>query len=206
MRERGAAIAKDLCRRLKNSNSKYEIYAPLYNDLLEGLFSVQPRAALDGLFSGDAAERELGVRLVDDIRGLRKNPLDVVPEGELLDWCDQEPRTRYSVAAAVITVSHHIEETGPRLWTNIALRLLEKAPDRVEVLKEFARQFTPISWSNSRATIIELNAKLLNELERYPDPTVVEFIAQEKVRLGHMIEAERRTEMEMSRERHERFE
>jgi hypothetical protein len=27
-------------------------------------------------------QRELNVRIVDDIRGLRKNPLDVVPEGD----------------------------------------------------------------------------------------------------------------------------
>ena len=173
----------------------YETYAFNHDDLLEGLFSAQPAATLDGLFSGDTAERDLRMRIIKDVRRHDKNPLDVVPETDLFGWCDQDPKTRYSTIARVITISDHTEEAGPRRWTNIALHLLEKAPDRVEVLKQFARQFEPMSWSGSRASIVESNAKLLDELEAYPDPAVVDFVAQEKVRLGQAIEAERRAEI-----------
>ena len=62
-----------------------------------------------------------------------------------------------------------------------------KAPDRVEVLKQFVRRFRPITWNGSRAAIIESNAELLNVLEVYPDPAVVKFVAED-VRETHMSE------------------
>jgi hypothetical protein len=34
-----------------------------------------------------------------------------------------------------VTISRQVEETGPGQFTNIALRLLEKAPDRVKAAR-----------------------------------------------------------------------
>jgi hypothetical protein len=202
----GGAVVQEICRKLKESLSKYETFALYHDDLLLALFSVQPVAALDGLFAGDTTELKKSVHILHNIRSVRKNPLDVVPEDELLGWCDQEPQTRYPAVAAAITIFHHAEEAGPRQWTNIALCLLDKAPDRVEVLKQFVQQFSPMSWSGSRAAIVEANAKLLDDLMAYPDPAVAEFVAQEKVRLCSAIEQERRHETEMDKKRDERFE
>jgi hypothetical protein len=50
------------------------------------------------------------------------------------------------------------------------------------------------------------NAKLLDELEGYCDPTLTEFIAREKEVLNREIEAERRGETLADRIRNERFE
>ncbi|OLB20767.1 MAG: hypothetical protein AUH15_10660 [Acidobacteriales bacterium 13_2_20CM_55_8] len=72
---------------------------------------------------------------------------------------------------------------------------------RAKVLEQFVTQFTPMSWNGSLAVILESNAKLLNELDEYPDPAVVQFVAQEKVRLGKAIETERRAETLADRER-----
>jgi len=63
-----------------------------------------------------------------------------------------------------------------------------------------------MSWSGSLAVILESNAKLLNELDEYPDPAVVQFVTQEKVRLGKAIETERRAETLADRERNACFE
>src|ERR1700676_517348 len=99
-------------------------------------------ATLDGLCAGHTTER--CVFILDDLYRFRKNLFDVVPEDVLLDWCDQKPKTRYPIVAAAITIFHDAEEAGPRQWTKIALRLLKKVPDRVAVLKQFARQFSPL--------------------------------------------------------------
>jgi len=203
--EDGAAVTRKICSRLKDSVSKYETRVFDHSDLLQGLFSVQPAAALDGLCAGDAAELKRGIRLIEQIRSYNKNPLDAVPDNELFGWCDQEPAARYPAVAAAITISSSADETGPR-WTNRAIRLLEKAPDRVAVLKQFIRLFRPTSWSGSRATIMASNAKLLDELEEHQDPVVAEFVAQEKVRFAKEIEAERRAETLEDRAIDERFE
>jgi hypothetical protein len=83
---------------------------------------------------------------------------------------------------------------------------LDKAPDRVEVLKKFIGQFSPTGWAGSRASIVESNAKLLDDLAGYPDPALIEFIQKEKTRLSQAIQAERHTEALIERERDERFE
>jgi hypothetical protein len=123
-----------------------------------------------------------------------------------LDWCDKEPKSRYAIVATGITWSLAAEETGARRWTNVALAVLKKAPDRVAVLKEFIRRFSPMSWSGSRATTMAANLKLLDELEGYSDPTVTGFVAREKVLLNEEIEAERRAETLADRAHDERFE
>jgi hypothetical protein len=204
--ERGAAITREICHKLKEAVSKYETHSLNHGDLLQNLLATQPAAALDSLCSGDAAEIKQGIRIIEGASRYDKNLLDVAPEGDLLDWCDQEPKTRYAIIAAGITWSLAAEETGPRRWTNTALALLNKAPDRVAVLKAFVRRFSPMSWSGSRATIMASNAKLLDELEGYPDLAVTEFVAQEKLRLNKEIEAERRAETLADRLADERFE
>jgi hypothetical protein len=202
----GAITVQDLCAKLKDAASKYETYIFNHADLVNGLFSAQPTVTLDGLLSGNAQEVQVGARILDDVRRRSKSPLDLVPESELLGWCDREPQTRYPIIAAAVTISTHSEETGRGQLTNIALRLLEKAPDRVKVLEQFVTQFRPTSWSGSLAVILESNVKLLDELDGYPDSAVVEFVKQEKNRLGKAIEAERRAESVADRERNARFE
>jgi hypothetical protein len=204
--EEDAAIARGICRRLKDSISKYETHASSHDDLLQGLFSVQPFAALDGLFASDSTKGKLVLRILNDFQELRKNPFDSLTESVLLAWCDHKPHVRYPIAAAGITVFRHADQPGPREWTKVALRVLEKAPDRVEVLRGFVRRFSPMGWSGSRAAIIEANVKLLDELETYPDPAVVDFVAKEKIRLRGVIDYERRLETASDKERDERFE
>ncbi len=204
--EEDATIAREICRSLKDSISKHEIHAFSHDDLLQGLFTVQPFAALDGLFDSDSMQHNLVVRIFNDFQEHRKNPFDSLTESVLLAWCDQKPRVRYPIAAAGITLFRHADQIGPREWTDVALRVFEKAPNRVEVLSQFVRRFSPSGWSGSRAAIIDANVKLLDKLEMYEDRTVINFVAEEKIRLRGVIDYERRLETASDKERDERFE
>jgi hypothetical protein len=206
VREGDDALVLQICRRLKASISKYEAFASYYDDLLLGLFSVQSVAAMDGILGGDAKEISIGVSILDEARRHRSSPLDVVSEVDLLAWCDKEPKTRYPAVAGAITIYAPTEGAGPRQWTTVALRLLEKAPDRVAVLKQFIRQFSPMGWTGSRAAIVAANTKLLDELEAYPDTAVAKFALEEKIRLSQWVEQEKRQETEVDKARDERFE
>lgn len=205
-REGDGAAVLQICRRLKASISKYETFASYYDDLLLGLFNAQPVAAMDGILGGDAKELSIGISMLDEARRHRSSPLDVVSEVDLLAWCDKEPKTRYPAVAGAITIYSPTEGPGPRHWTKMALRLLEKAPDRVSVLKQFIRQFSPMSWAGSRAAIVAANIKLLDEFEAYPDAAVARFVTEEKVRLIQWVEQEKRQETEVDKARDERFE
>jgi len=113
---------------------------------------------------------------------------------------------RYPIAAAVVTAFTHADGKALPKWTDTALYLLERAPERLKVLELFVRRFMPMSWSGSRATIIESNARLLDDLEGHPDPSVVEFVAREKTRLASVVQGERRAETLADSRRDERFE
>jgi hypothetical protein len=202
--EKGASIARDLCRRLKQAVSSNETYEFEHDGLIGALLSVQPAATLDGLLVGEAKEVMRGVRIIN---GLHGHSLAAVPDEVLLDWCDQDAEVRYPIIARVIPISNSTDEAAPRKWTTVALRLLDKAPDRVEVLKQFVGQFHPKSgWSGSLAAILESNAKLLDQLDAYPDPTVISFVRDEKKRLAKVIENEKQHETASDRGRDERFE
>ncbi|HTM35323.1 MAG TPA: hypothetical protein VL156_01130 [Terriglobales bacterium] len=201
---KGAAVTKEICRKLKSAVAKYETSAFYHGDLLHGLFGAQPTAALDGLCGGDVKELEQGIRILEDV-GIRKHALAVVSDEDLVRWCDQEPQTRYPAIAQVITISQRTSDNVPPRWTSIALRFLEKAPNPGEILKQFVAQFTPSSgWSGSLAAILESNATLLDQLGAYPDLSVP--VRQEKERLRQWIEDQKRRETASDRERDERFE
>lgn len=161
----GASIAQDVCRKLKHAVSKNETHAFDNSQLIQSLLKVQPAAVLDALFGDNKSERQEGVRIIETIGHLDANPFDAVQESDVFEWCDRDPPNRYPTIASVITFFRRTDEKAPLQWTDTALRLLEKAPDRVAVLKEFVRRFRPMIWSGSRAAIVESRAKLLDELE-----------------------------------------
>jgi hypothetical protein len=199
-------VVFQICRKLKEAISRYDTAAFYYDDLLSGLFSVQPAAALDGILAGDEVQLNRGISILNDAQVHRNSPLDAVSEDDLLVWCDKDPKIRYPAVAGVVTIFLPSDGVGPRHWTKIALRMLEKAPDRIAVLKQFIRKFSPMSWAGSRAAIIAANIKLLDELEAYPDTTLAKFVLEEKVRLSQWVEQEKRQETELDKVRDKRFE
>ena len=200
--EQGAALATELCAKLKAAVTTYKTHASYHDDLLTELFKAQPCAALDGLCGGDPEELGRGILVLRDV-GSRKCPLAAVPEAELLRWCDQEPWGRYPALACVITVIEQVKDNPPQ-WSSVALRFLEQAPDPAAVLQQFVRQFMPSSGWGSLVTILESNATLLDQLEEYP--TLRDAVAQEKERIQEWIKRERSQETAWNREYDERFE
>jgi hypothetical protein len=114
-------VTTELARKLKVAVAKHETSAIYHDDLLCGLFRAQPTATLEALCGGDAQELERGLGILRH-SGSRKRPLAFVPEQELLQWCDQEPQTRYPAIAQVITSYQRKDDKSPPTWTNIALR------------------------------------------------------------------------------------
>jgi hypothetical protein len=164
-------------------------------------------ATLDGLFGGEAKVRARGfATLEEDLEHLHQNPLDGLPDEVVIAWCKQQPTTRYPIMAKVVRLTDRPDEKAALQWSGIALSLLDQAPDKIAVLKEFTKRFLPMSWSGSRAALVEANAKLLDALDDYPDAALVAFVLTEKARLAAYIDAEKRSEALSDRAKDERFE
>jgi hypothetical protein len=202
--ESGAAVVKGICQRFKSAVAKYETSASSNDDLLVSLFTTQPTAALDGMCGGDQKALELGIRVLRD-GGIRKHPLAVVSDEDLLRWCDIEPAVRYPAMADVITISERAGENKAPRWTGLALQFLENAPDPRAILRIFTSHFRPAGgWSGSLSTILESNATLLDQLEAYP--ALWGAVTEQKTQVRNWIEQERSRESLLNRQRDERFE
>jgi len=208
--DKGATTVREICRNLKAAISNSETSGFSQGELLQVLLSAQPLAVLQALCGEDDAALEFGISILDQAGELRRIPFDAIPEAELLSWCDQMPESQYPAAAMGVIASRPSGESGQPQWTDIARKLLERAPDRIAVLEKFIRNFAPTAWSGSYAAIVESNVKLLDELEADSDPVFAQFVAAEKLRLAKAIEsqklAENKIEKVMYRERDQRFE
>ncbi|GAC1435635.1 MAG: hypothetical protein NVS1B11_24370 [Terriglobales bacterium] len=99
------------------------------------------------------------------------------------------PFARYPIVAAGIAAIRN-DTDGPH-GTEIAHRVLEKAPDRGQVLKKFIRQLS-LPWDPSRAEEVQANLHLLDDFACRPDPTLAEFAKSEKSRLSQAISEARK--------------
>jgi hypothetical protein len=189
---------------LKDAVLKYETYAFQQKELLDIIMTAQPLAALDALCAGDDTDLRSGMGILESAAQIGRNPFDSIPEADLLAWCERKPDSRYPAVAGGVT-AFRFEGDRP-CWTGTARTLLDKAPNRVVVLKEFIARFTPMSWTGSRAAIVESNVRLLDDLATYQDAALTEFIAAEKARLVTVIQEERDMQFLLDRERDERFE
>ncbi|MGY4503785.1 hypothetical protein ACVWYH_007742 [Bradyrhizobium sp. GM24.11] len=123
----------------------------------------------------------------------------------LIAWCDRDRGRRYAQAASIVTFARRAEESGPQVWSEQAKALLTNADDPRRVLAVFVERFRPMSWSGSRAALIEANARLLDTLE--PELSeMISFLAEAKSRFAREIAAERQWETERDQARDERFE
>jgi hypothetical protein len=185
----GASTVRAVCTKLKEAILKSEASPYGHRDFLQVLFSSQRLAVLQSLCSGDAAMVKIGISLLENADLLRPHAFDVIPQEELLRWCDERPDVRYPIAAAGIAAIRQ-DKDGPH-WTDIALRILEKSPDRIRVLQKFIRQFSLPGWDMSRATEVQSSLRLLDEMVVYSDPELAEFAVKERARLSQAIDAAR---------------
>ena len=156
--EKGAATVREVCNNLRDAISRSEASAYGHREFLQVLFSTQPLAVLQSLCSGDAAMVKIGISVLENADLLHPHAFDVIPEDELLRWCNELPDVRYPIAAAGIAAIRQ-DKDGPH-WTDLALKILEKSPDRVRVLQKFIRQFSLPGWDLSRGAEVQANLQL----------------------------------------------
>jgi len=198
-----------LCGKLREAVAKSETYPSYHGELLGILFEVQPRITLEAMCGGEQRELDLGIRILDEASRFGLHPFDKIAEEVLLSWCDEAPGIRYAAVAGSVTPVELIGAPGQTQWRSVARRLLDRAPDRQAVLKCFMEKFTPWSWRDSRAGIIQSNLRLLEGLTGYTDPQLLEFINEQKARLHEEIQNATQTDdliLRIERESDERFE
>ena len=200
----GAEAARSLCRRFREAVWSYQTHAIYHENFVRTLLRVQPRAALDGFCGGTKQDLTAGIRLFQSVSQVRGCPLDSVPVDDLLTWCDEDAEARYSTVSGVIRIATVASNDGHPAWTSTALRLLDRAPNPVAVLRAYIGQFGYIF--PSEASAVERHLPLLDEYTKHENGAVAEFATKEGARLRAAIATARQQERAAARDRDERFE
>lgn len=136
----------------------------------------------------------------------RENPVALVPRDTLLAWCRKNER-HYQMAADVAPIFRRPDEKAALEWTELALQLLDSAPDRIEIVNRFIGRFQPRGgWSGSLASILEERVKLLAQFRDHADFKFSQHVRAEEIRLQKLIEDTRRWETQQDKSQDERFE
>jgi hypothetical protein len=91
-------------------------------------------------------------------------------------------------------------------WKPSALALLERAPNKIEVLKHYIDHFAPMSWSGSRSATWEANARLLDHFENHSDIDLAAFARLRRDELRRLLDDLKRQELDSEKRENERFE
>jgi hypothetical protein len=202
----GVPVVRRLCRDLMAAVAKYEVHAHDQDDLIKALFHVHPSVMLDELFSGDEASRKQSLTLLNNLNPFNRTALDDVPDEVILDWCSRDPKIRYPIAAAGMTLFRRTSDKEPHAWTDLARKLLDNAPEPRAILDAMVYRLRPMSWSGSLATKLESRLKLLGDLPVGDAPDLKAAHEQAKDQLRKQIDGQRQRETKEDKARSGRFE
>lgn len=109
----------------------------------------------------------------------------------LIAWAQINPQMRFPRLASAITPIVKTNEEKTLSWSATALRILQLAPDRSAVLREFGSHFRPSGWSGSLADVLESRRVLPRTFLLDPDPRVSAWAREQDAELGRLTELER---------------
>lgn len=199
------STAAEVSTRFLQAIANHEISGFDYDDLLAALLECQSAAVLDSLFSDESSER-LSISVFYRLGRHRKNPADRISCDAIVAWCERDRGRRYPLLASIVTFACCSEASDTLEWSEQAKTILNRAPDPRSVLEVFIKRFRPMSWSGSRASIMDANAQLLGSLELYIASDLVPFVSEAQVQLAQEVARARQRETEDDRVRDERFE
>jgi len=203
---KGIHAATIMCQNLKEAISENRAYSFDYPRLLNKLAEVQPTVFLDVFLEGDDVEDYQRRRMfIDDIER-HENPLSQISDDELLSWCEKDPSSRYPLVASTMKAFKKSDEKGKYEWKPFVYTIFDKAPVLENVLEHLADALRPMSWSGSRADILQRRAVLYQNLYEHDNEEVVAWAKSRHTKLQEEIRNEREREDQQDRGRDESFE
>lgn len=192
-------------------DEEYISYDDVRRDALTPIFKRFPRYALSMVFvpGDDGKFRKSRIATTDPLFDRSKgNPFDQIPKEVLVEWCDEEPESRYPFAAKVCQL---FNTTGPNdelsdSITKVAVELVNMAPNPAVIIEIFVGRFFPRSWSGSRANLLESRLPLFDQLIIEDNENLRSLIEAKKVAFEKEIAGEREFESSRERKRDSSFE
>ncbi len=198
-----AQASIELCRHLVKGFQEHRIYSFEYPRLLGHLAQIQPYIFLDAFIGRD--EYIFRRRTFGDLERV-DSPVNQIPENILIDWCEQDPGTRYPLIVSSMQTYSKLKDSEELLWQPILYIIFEKAPDLQEVLSQLESEIYPSSGSGSLAEAMAKRLSLFAKLFEHPNSEIRDWAAGQHQKLQLAVQVQRERELKKHEERFERFE
>jgi hypothetical protein len=205
--EEGEDVARHVCEQIL-SKAGQAVLREGYTDLLKTIAKLQSNVFLDVFVGGDPVSiARLGSKWwrLDDLDPGR-NPLNQIPDEAIISWGGKDPKLRY--LRIVLAVCPFVADpvTGRLELRRLILRLIERAPDCSALLEGISEGLIPMSWTGSRADLLERRAVALQDLFEHARAEVSSWARHKHVELQEVMLRERRFEESWRRKQDESFE
>jgi hypothetical protein len=124
----------------------------------------------------------------------------------MIAWCEEDPKLRYPRIALAVSAFVKNPETKRLEFNSLILRLIEQAPDIAALLESISGTLIPMSWSGSRADVLEERALALRQLFEHARAEVSSWARHKHAELQEAMWSERRFEESSRRKMDESFE
>lgn len=206
---------KEIVKLLCDGVDAFRFYSLDLDVIIATLTSNFPDVVLSEVFTGGDRERRL-IHLLFKDRLSRSSPsLNTAPVARLVAWCqgDQDRIARVATAVCAYSVAEGgdapLEHPKRVVLSEPIKALLEAAVDKQSIVNTIFSGIQPMSWSGSRADIMEIRARAFSELlERSFLPEVRDLAARKLERVEQIVRQEREREREAAEHsrREQRFE
>lgn len=198
----GAELTKKICLMLADGFQQHRIYTFDYPYLLRCLAQIQPYIFLDVFIRSDEI-RFYGNRF-DDLEQ-EDNPVNQIPEDVLIQWCEQDPETRYRQVVVSMQTYSKPKEPDELQWKPVIFSFLEKSPNVQAILSNLGSTIQPTGWS-SYADTLEKRLPLFTALFEHKNPIVRDWAKTQHLQLQRAVEKRRENELKENQARFQRFE
>ena len=202
----GISVAKEFTKNLADAILKYQISSFNFTMLLNTIAKLQPKIFLDEFLGREDVEEYQLHRLFSDHFERRENPMSQISDDAVIAWCEEEPKSRYSIVVSTVNGFEKPNETGKYEWRPVITTILDRAPDLEKVFEALGRSLRPSFWSGSLANILEERSVLLRDLYDHQNVEVTSWARSYFARFQQDIASERKWEQKNDRPRNESFE
>jgi hypothetical protein len=203
----GEDVARHVCEHIVSETDRVALRGG-YPELLKTIARLQPNAFLDVFVGRDPDSiARLGSRWwrLDDFDPGR-NPLNQVSDEAIISWCEKDSDIRIPRLALAVSPFVRDPKTKRLQFRSLTLRLIERAHDVAAVLENISETLTPMSWSGSRADLLEQRAVALQELFGHARAEVASWARHTHAVLQEEMRRERHFEESWRREQDQTFE
>ena len=204
--EDGKPAAKEIINNFLSAVSKGGVYSFDYPDFLNKFAAIQPRVFLDSVLDNKDLAEHHHRRLFSNDFDRNENPLNQISETLLIEWCEEDPAERYPLIASAIQVFTEDKSGGEAKWKDIIYTIFQQAPKLTDILNNLADAIVPMSWSGSRATIMDSRKILFSDLFEHENEEIRSWAREQYAITEENIRKERQYELSRSRDMHESFE